>query len=105
MYAKVTTKNNMNENLLRLAKRRERLVEKAQAQRLALSQSLDVWRKPLAIVDQSLNVLRYIRNHPVVITGGSTVLLSMLRLGKLEKWFRRGWLAWQILRKLSSKSK
>jgi len=86
---------------MRLKKRRERLVEKAQAQRLVIAQNLDVWHKPLTIVDQCLNVLQYIRNHPVMIAGSSTALFSILRPSKFGKWFKRGWLAWQILRKLS----
>ncbi|MSP86934.1 MAG: hypothetical protein EXR38_01350 [Methylotenera sp.] len=95
----------MNQNLLRLAKRREHLVEKAEAQRLALAQNVEVWSKPLTMADQGLNVLRYIRNHPIMIAGGGTAVLSMLRPSRFGKWFRRGWLAWQILQKLSNKSK
>jgi hypothetical protein len=95
----------MNENLLRLAKRRERLVTDAQAQRLVIEQNVNVWRKPLAMADQGLHALRYIRNHPMLIAGGSAALLSTRRPGGIGKWFRRGWVAWQILRRFSNKSK
>ena len=95
----------MNKNLLKLAKRREHLVIKAEAQRLTVSQSLDIWRKPLSIADHGLNVLRYVRNHPFMIAGGSTALISIIRPNGFGKWFQRVWLAWQILRKLSKKSK
>jgi len=95
----------MNQNLLKLAKRRANLVKKAEAQRLAVSQSLDVWRKPLSVADHGLNVLRYLRRHPFMMAGGGTALLSIFRPNGFGKWVQRGWLAWQILRKLNGKSK
>lgn len=95
----------MNENLLRLAKRRERLIADAEAQRLVVAQSLDVWRKPLEMADQGLYVFRYITNHPMMAAGGGTALLSMLLPGSIGKWSRRGWLFSLIMRKLGHKFK
>jgi len=54
----------MNEKLIRLAGRRERLVAQAAAQRMALAQNIEPWRKPLARADQRLAALRYIKRHP-----------------------------------------
>lgn len=90
----------MNNNLTRLAKRREHLEAEAQAQRLALADAIDGLRKPLDMTDKGLAVLRYIRNHPILVASGSSVMLSVFRLVNIRKWFRRGWLAWKTLQRL-----
>ena len=89
----------MNEKLIRLAERRERLVAQAAVQRMTLAQNIEPWRVPLARVDQGLAALRYIKSHPAWIVGGG-VLLAALRLGRGGKWLRRGWVAWQMMHKL-----
>ena len=89
----------MNEKLIRLAERRERLVAKAAAQRMALAQYIEPWRIPLARADQGLAALRFIKSHPAWLVGGG-VLLAALRPGRVGKWLRRGWVTWQILHQL-----
>ena len=94
----------MNEKLIRLAERRERLVAQAATQRLALAQNIEPWRVPLARADQGLAVLRHIRRHPAWIVGG-VALLAALRPGRARaagagKWLTRGWATWQMVRKL-----
>ena len=91
----------MNEKLIRLAERRERLVAQAAAQRLALAQSIEPWRLPLARVDQGLAALRFVRSHPAWIAGG--VLLAAWRLGRAGKWLRLGLITWQMRPKLCSR--
>jgi hypothetical protein len=92
----------MNKKLTRLAERRERLVVQAAAQRTALAQNIAPWRIPLALADQGLAALRFIKSHPALIVGGVAVLVA-LRPGSLGKWLQRGWLTWQIVNKLRSK--
>ncbi|MCD6708023.1 MAG: YqjK-like family protein [Thiobacillus sp.] len=94
----------MNEKLIRLAERRERLIAQAAAQRLALAQNIEPWRAPLARADQGLAVLRYLKGHPAWIVGG-IALLAALRPGRVSaagigKWLTRGWATWQMVRKL-----
>lgn len=90
----------MNEKLIRLAERRERLIAQAAAQRLTLAQNIEPWRTPLARVDQGLEVLRFIKScHPLWLVGGGA-LLSALRLGAVGKLLRRGWMAWQMVREV-----
>lgn len=95
----------MNENLIKLAKRRARLVAEAEAQRVSIDENVDVWRKPLAMADQGLYAFRYVRNHPLIVAGGGTALLSLLRPSSFGKWFRLGWVASLVLKKYSHKSK
>lgn len=89
----------MNDKLIRLAERRDRLVAQAAAQRISLAQNIEPWRQPLARADQGLAALRYIRSHPAWIVGGA-VLLAVLRPGRIGKWLGRGWVTWQMVRKL-----
>ncbi|MDP2110655.1 MAG: YqjK-like family protein [Thiobacillus sp.] len=94
----------MNEKLIRLAERREHLIAQAAAQRSALAQNIEPWRRPLARVDQGLAVLRKIKRHPAWIAGG-VALLAALRPGRARaagvgKWLTRGWATWQLVRKL-----
>ena len=94
----------MNEKLIRLAERRERLVAQAEVQRIALAQNIEPWRMPLARVDQGLAMLSYIKRHPAWIVGG-VALLAALRPGRARaagvgKWLTRGWATWQMIRQL-----
>jgi hypothetical protein len=89
----------MSDKLIRLAERRERLVAQAAAQRIALAQNIEPWRVPLALADQGLTALRFIKSHPVWILGGAA-LLAALRPRSAGKWLRRGWVTWQIINKL-----
>lgn len=89
----------MNKKLLRLAERRERLVAQTAAQRVAVAENIEPWRMPLALADQGLSALRYIRRHPEWIAG-VVVLIAALRAGRAGKWLGRGWVTWQVMHKL-----
>jgi hypothetical protein len=89
----------MNANLVRLAERRERLVAQAAMQRRTLAQDIEPWRIPLALADQGLTALRYIKSHPEWIVG-VVVLLAALRPRRVGKWLGRGWVSWQVMHRL-----
>ena len=83
----------------RLAERRERLISLAASQRIALAESIEPWRTPLAIADRGLEALRYLKRHPGWIVAGAATLVA-LRPVPIGKWLRRGWAAWLVMRKL-----
>ncbi len=85
--------------MIRLVERRQHLVAQAAAQRRALAGDIEPWRTPLALTDQGLNALRYIRRHPTWIVGG-IALLAILRPRNAGKWLGRGWVTWQLLDRL-----
>lgn len=89
----------MNQELTRLAERRRRLVAQAAAQRTALAHGMEPWRVRLALADQGVAAFRYVGRHPALIVGGA-LLLAALRPGRVGKWLQRGWLVWQIGRRL-----
>jgi hypothetical protein len=89
----------MNRKLIRVAERREQLVAQAAAQRGALARDVEPWRIPLALTDQGLTALRYIKSHPKWTLGG-IVLLAVLQPRHVGKWLARGWVSWQLMNRL-----
>jgi hypothetical protein len=85
----------MNAKLIELAERRAVLVRRAATQRVELSQALVTWRGSLAMVDQGLVAVRYIRNHAALLVG-LVAVVGPLRSLRVVKWLRRGWLVWRM---------
>jgi len=83
----------------RLAERREHLIQLAASQRTTLAENIEPWRTRLARVDQGIAAVRAIRRNPTWLLGGF-ILLATLRPNRAMTWLRRGWVAWQMLRKL-----
>ena len=94
----------MNTTLVKLAKKRQRLVEEAQIQRRVVADQLQAWHKPISMLDYAINMLRYIKHHPVLVASGGSALLSMLKPNALSLWLQRGLLVWQILNKFRKKA-
>jgi hypothetical protein len=90
----------MSKKICILAKRREALVQEAVQQRLLLTQIVDTWRSRLVMADQSMALIAQIKQHPVLAIGASFGMLTLMRSSLMRKWFRRGWLAWQVVRKV-----
>lgn len=89
----------MNRKLAQLADRRRQLVAQAAFQRTALAQDMVPWRARLTLVDQGVAAIRYLRSRPFLILGVA-LLFAAVRPRGAGKWLRRGWLAWQIGRRL-----
>lgn len=92
----------MNKALLQIAARRERIVALAASQRGTLAQNVEPWRMPLALADQGITALRYLKRHPEGIVGVALLLVA-LRPGRIATWLGRGWVSWQLLQSLRSK--
>ncbi|MBU2642254.1 MAG: YqjK-like family protein [Thiobacillus sp.] len=93
----------MNKKLIHLAERRSLLIKQAAAQRSALSYNLAPWQARLSWVDRGLAGVRYMRSHPTWMAGSALVLVALLRPLRARKWLQRGWLLWQIGRRLRSR--
>lgn len=80
----------MKKQLADLACRRRGLLEKIEAQRMEVAEISQHWQKPIALVDTGLKVVRFIRNHPALMTGGVAALLTLRRKGIIglaqERW-------------------
>lgn len=89
----------MSRSLAQLAERRRQLVAQAAAQRTALAHTMEPWRARLALADHGVAAFHYIARHPALIAG-AVLVLAALRPRRAGKWLRRGWLVWQIGRRL-----
>ena len=85
----------MNAKLIELAERRTTLVARAATQRVELSQALAPWRGSLAVVDEGLAAVRYIRTHAALLAGVVAFVVPRRPLRAAE-WVRRGWLVWRM---------
>jgi hypothetical protein len=80
----------MKQRLAELADRRVRLLEEIEAQRMEVAEISADFQKPLALADTGLKAVRFLRNHPVLASGGFAVLLSMRGKG-LAGLAKKGW--------------
>lgn len=88
----------MNKRLAELSSNRQRLLEKIESQRMEVATIAQRWEKPLALVDTGVEVLRFLRNHPILASGGAAALLTWRRKGIFS--MARKW--WRLLRLYSS---
>ncbi|MBZ0091474.1 MAG: YqjK family protein [Burkholderiales bacterium] len=88
----------MNERLIKIRKRRAGLVVKAGLQREAVADALAQWKRPVALIDGGVAVLRNLRAHPVLVGG---VVAAAVVAGRknihLGKWLARGLSAWRFI--------
>jgi hypothetical protein len=85
----------MNAKLIQLAERRTTLVARAATQRVELSQTLAPWHGSLAMVDEGLMAIRFIRNHAALVVGVAAFVVPFRPL-RLARWLRRGWVVWRM---------
>jgi hypothetical protein len=85
----------MNAKLIQLAEHRTTLVARVAIQRVELSQTLAPWRGSLAMVDEGLVAMRYIRNHAALLVGVAAFVVPLRPL-RVARWLRRGWVVWHM---------
>ncbi len=89
----------MNQKRISPGERRLQLVAQITAQRALLALEMEPMRAHLALADKGVAVVRYIRQHPVITLGGG-LFLALMRTRGAGKWLQRGWLFWQMGRRL-----
>lgn len=89
----------MKKKLVLLAERRQRLVLQAAEQRIVLAQTIAPLRSTIALAEAGLATVRYVKKHPVLMLGGTT-LIALLRPTRLGLWLQRGWAVLDIARNL-----
>jgi hypothetical protein len=80
----------MKQRLAELADRRLRLLEEIGVQRREVAGISEDFRRPLALTDMGLKAIRFLRNHPVLASGGFAVLLSIRGKG-IAGLAKKGW--------------
>lgn len=90
----------MNERMLVVMRRRGELLEKIAAQREQIAEAGAHWQAPLALADQGLAVVRFLRARPALIAGLAALLV--IRKRGVAGLIRAGWMAWKGYRYLST---
>jgi len=89
------------EQLIELARRKERLIARAESQRMAVGTSFRELQAPIAIVDRGLAVGRFLRAHPVLVVALVGAVTVFRRRG-LVSVAGRALTAWRLWRSLSA---
>jgi YqjK-like protein len=82
-----------------LVQRRGQLIAQALEQRIALAQQIQNCRRPLEYADRIWTVVQYIKSRPLLVAVPFG-LFAIRRSGLFLRWFSRGWLAKEVIRKL-----
>jgi hypothetical protein len=69
----------MKKHLADLACRRRELLKEIESQRMQVAEISQRWRQPLALLDIGLKAVRFMRNHPALVSGGVALLLAWRR--------------------------
>lgn len=92
----------MNEQMLAVMQRRGELLAKIAAQRGQVAQIGARWQAPLALADQGLAVVRFLRSHPALVAG--VVALFLIRRRGVVGLVKGGWRVWKGYRFLTALS-
>lgn len=89
------------ERLIELARRKERLIARAESQRMEIGATFERLRTPIGAADRVVAAGRFFRAHPLAL---AAVVAAAAALGrrKLVGLAGRGFAAWRAWRLLSS---
>lgn len=89
----------MNATLSAIARRRQALVARAEAQRQTLTDLSQPWYAGLTLADRAIALAREVRGHWITLAAGA-LLLTTLGRGRAGVWVGRLWTAWELYRAL-----
>ena len=85
------------ENLIELARRKERLIARVAGQRTVIADAYHRWQKPASMLDRGVAVARFLKSHPLLLAIGVAVAAVVGRRNLLQ-WAGRGWVLWRAWR-------
>jgi hypothetical protein len=88
--------------MLAVMQRRGELLARIAAQREQMTETGARWQAPLALADQGLAVMRFLRSHPALVAG--VVALFMVRRRGVVGLVKGGWRVWKGYRYLTALS-
>lgn len=83
----------MNKQMLEIMQRRGELSARIASQREQLAEIGTHWQAPLALADQGLAAMRFLRSNPVIVAG--VAALFMIRRRGVVGLVRGVWRMWQ----------
>jgi hypothetical protein len=89
------------DDLIELARRKERLIARNELQRMVISAACLQWQKPLGVIDRGIAIAHYLKAHPLVLgTGVAVAAIVSPRI--LLRWAGRGLFVWRAWRSLDA---
>lgn len=83
---------------IHFAQRRGKLITQAAEQRAALAQQIQDFQRPLDFANRAWAVVHYVKSHPLIVAVPFG-LFAIRRSRMLLRWFSRGWLVKEVVRK------
>jgi YqjK-like protein len=82
-----------------LAQRRREMIARAASQRTMLAKHIHQLHRPIELADRARAIVRYLKARPLLAILPAGVF-AFRRPRTLLRWFSRGWLTKEIIRKL-----
>lgn len=89
----------MNRQMSAVMQRRSELLARIAVQREQLAEVGARWQTPLALADQGLAAVRFLRSHPVLVAG--VAALFVIRRRGMVGLVKSGWQLWKGYRYLT----
>jgi len=93
--------NRPGDSLIEIARRRERLIARAGAQRAAIAGTFHELEAPAAIVDRALGVACFLRSHPLLTAAAVAAAAVALRRPGVLSLAGRAVAVWRLWRTVS----
>jgi hypothetical protein len=91
----------MQEILIDIARRKQRLCERSQLQRAAIAENFHALRAPIGVADRALDIARFLRAHPVLIAAAVAAVFVFRGRG-LSGLAARAFSAWRLWRTVAA---
>ena len=91
----------IQDQLIEIARRKERLIVRAEAQRVAIGASFRQLERPISVIDRGLQIVRFFRERPLLLAAVVTIVVAFRRRGLLSL-ARRALGAWRLWRSVSA---
>jgi len=89
------------DRLIEIARRKQRLIARAGAQRGVIAKCFEDLHGPISIADKGMGVVRFLRAHPLIV-GIAMAAITVFRGRRLVSVAGRGLTLWRFWRSLSA---
>ena len=86
---------------IEVARRKERLIARAEAERDVIAASFRRLEAPAGVIDRGLAVIHFLREHPLLVAAGVSAIVAIRGRGLLSM-AGRGFAAWRVFRSLAA---
>ena len=93
--------NRTEDKLAEIARRKERLIARAESQRADIGAGFRQLQGPIRIVDRGLEIVRFLRGHPLLVATVIAAVVAFRRRG-LVSLTGRALSMWRIWRSVSA---